>query len=95
MRFDAWLVVIRKLGQYLGIIAFLRPSAPRFNAESRHNSLIITVHGDCLILYQRVSGPQLVRQLVYIFIFCPKSFFSNQIQIDKFEKKSVGQNMNI
>ena len=30
-----------------------------------------------------------------IFMFCPRSFFSNQIQIDQFEKKLVGQNMNI
>ena len=30
-----------------------------------------------------------------IFMFCPMSFFSNQIQISQFEKKSVGQNMNI
>ena len=28
-------------------------------------------------------------------MFCPTSFFSNQIQIDQFEKKLVGQNMNI
>ena len=27
--------------------------------------------------------------------FCPTSFFSNQLQIDQFEKKSVRQNMNI
>ena len=32
---------------------------------------------------------------IHIFMFCPTSFFSNQIQIDQFEKKSVGQNMNI
>ena len=34
---------------------------------------------------------------VYIhkFTFCPTSFYSNQIQIDQFEKKLVGQNMNI
>ena len=28
-------------------------------------------------------------------MFCPTNFFSNQIQIDQFEKKSVGHNMNI
>ena len=27
-------------------------------------------------------------------MFCPTSFFRNQIQIDQFEKKLVGQNMN-
>ena len=32
---------------------------------------------------------------IHIFMFCPTSFFSNPIQIDQFEKKSVGQNMNI
>ena len=32
---------------------------------------------------------------IHIFMFCPTSFFSNQIQISQFEKKSVGQNMNI
>ena len=32
---------------------------------------------------------------IHIFMFCPTSFFTNQIQIDQFEKKSVGQNMNI
>ena len=32
---------------------------------------------------------------IHIFMFCPTSFFSNQIQIDQFEKKYVGQNMNI
>ena len=33
---------------------------------------------------------------VYSYImFCPTSFFSNQIQIYQFEKKLVGQNMNI
>ena len=32
---------------------------------------------------------------IHIFMFCRTSFFSNQIQIDQFEKKSVGQNMNI
>ena len=31
---------------------------------------------------------------IHIFMFCPTSFFSNQIQIDQFEKRSVGQNMN-
>ena len=28
------------------------------------------------------------------FMFCPTSFFSNQIQSHEFEKKSVGPNMN-
>ena len=32
---------------------------------------------------------------IHIFMFCPTSFFSNQIQISQLEKKSVGQNMNI
>ena len=32
---------------------------------------------------------------IHIFMFCPTSFFSNQIQVSQFEKKSVGQNMNI
>ena len=33
---------------------------------------------------------------MYIYFFCPTSFFSNKIQTDQFEKKSpVGQNMNI
>ena len=32
---------------------------------------------------------------IHIFMFCPINFFSNQIQIDQFEKKLVGQNMNI
>ena len=32
---------------------------------------------------------------IHIFMFCPTSFFSNQIQIDQFEKKSLEQNMNI
>ena len=31
---------------------------------------------------------------IHIFIFCSTSFF-NQIQIDQFEKKSAGQNVNI
>ena len=29
---------------------------------------------------------------IHIFMFCLTSFFSNQIQIDQFEKKSAGQN---
>ena len=33
--------------------------------------------------------------VVHIFMFCPTSFFWNQIQICQFEKKLVGQNMNI
>ena len=32
---------------------------------------------------------------VRIFKFCPTSLFSNQIQIDQFQKKLVGQNMNM
>ena len=32
---------------------------------------------------------------IHIFIFCPTSFFSSQIQISQIEKKSVGQNMHI
>ena len=32
---------------------------------------------------------------IHIFMFCPTSFFWNQIQIYQFEKKLVGQNMNI
>ena len=32
---------------------------------------------------------------IHIFMFCPTSFFLNQIQIYQFEKKLVGQNMNI
>ena len=32
---------------------------------------------------------------IHVFMFCSTSFFSNQIQISQFEKKSVGQNMNI
>ena len=32
---------------------------------------------------------------INIFMSCPTSFFSNQIQTDEFEKKLVGQNMNI
>ena len=28
-------------------------------------------------------------------MFCPTNFFSNQIEIHQFEKRSVGQNMNI
>ena len=33
--------------------------------------------------------------VIHIFMFCPTSFFWNQIQIYQFEKKLVGQNMNI
>ena len=32
---------------------------------------------------------------IHIFMFCPTSFFWNKIQIYQFEKKLVGQNMNI
>ena len=32
---------------------------------------------------------------IHILLFCPTSFFSNQIQTSQFEKKSVGHNMNI
>ena len=32
---------------------------------------------------------------IHVFMFCPTDFFLNQIQIHQFEKKSVGQNMNI
>ena len=32
---------------------------------------------------------------INIFMFCPTSFFWNQIQIYQFETKLVGQNMNI
>ena len=32
---------------------------------------------------------------IYIFVICPTSFSSNQIQIHQFQKKSVGQSMNI
>ena len=32
---------------------------------------------------------------IHIFMFCPTTFFSNQIQIDQFEKKSVRQIINI
>ena len=31
---------------------------------------------------------------IHIFLFCPTSFFTNQIQVYQFEKKSVGQNIN-
>ena len=33
--------------------------------------------------------------VIHIFMFCPTSFFWNQVQIYQFEKKLVGQNMNI
>ena len=32
---------------------------------------------------------------IHVFMFCPTDLFSNQIQIHQFEKKSVGQDMNI
>ena len=32
---------------------------------------------------------------IHMLMFCSTSFFSNQMQIDQFEKKSIGQNMNI
>ena len=35
------------------------------------------------------------RLKIRIFIFWPTSFFSNQTQIDQFEKISAGQNVNI
>ena len=47
-------------------------------------------------LYRAVARTLIEGEGMYIykFMFCPTSYFSNQIQVDQFEKKSVGQNMN-
>ena len=47
------------------------------------------------VIYRAVARTLIGGVHIHVFMFCPTSFFSNQIQISQFEKKSVGQNMNI
>ena len=47
------------------------------------------------VLFQHVVDSTNTYIHFHIFMFCSTNFFSNQIQIDQFEKKSFGQNMNI
>ena len=46
-------------------------------------------------LYTAIARTLIGGVFIHIFMFCPTSFFWNQIQIYQFEKKLVGQNMNI
>ena len=49
-----------------------------------------------VVVARRVVARTLIGGLyIHVFMFYPTSFFSNQIEIDQFEKKSVGQNMKI
>ena len=53
-------------------------------------------HTCCLTYFNRAKlEHKLVGGGIHLFMLCPTSFFSNQIQSDQFEKKSVEQNMNI
>ena len=68
------------------------------NEKKRNHTYLFLLQTDfmskiCkLILLRTLIGGGV---FIHIFMFCPSSFFWNQIQIYQFEKKLVGQNMNI
>ena len=81
-----------KEGFFINIQDLLKQASPTTCTDFSHVNTNISTAGIGLAVHSRtlIGGVH-----IHLSMFWPTSFFLNKIQIYQFEKKSVGQNINI